>query len=279
MKTLLLIDSSNYLHRAYYATYKKSQTNPYAALETTSAMLLNTIFEWTPDKIVFTFDNPSIFRLTIHPEYKKNRKEKPEELQNQIEIFKNSIKQAGIPYAEDPNNEADDIIGTVATQFQDNHKVLISSTDKDFSQLVNFNINIVKQNKDKIWEKHNPIHITQKYGIPPSKFALYLALIKDANDNIPGIDKIGPVNAKKLILENQTTDQLIQKISEKTKLDKIEIFKQLKFNLALTTIKTDLDIQVQQQKTNLQTIADLQNQKCIGFAENLNKLIHKFGNL
>src|SRR5690242_10520172 len=152
MNKLLIIDGHNYLYRAYYGLPKAivfpngKQGNAYYGF---LSFLRKAIADIKPNHVIVTFDSETgtKSKLETNQEYKQNRNYTEETLWEQLPIIKKALEYIQIPYIEHPDYEADDIIGSIANQESLNRKVYISSGDKDFFQLINDNIHIVRNEK------------------------------------------------------------------------------------------------------------------------------------
>lgn len=202
MKRLFLVDVSSLFFRAFFAV--RPLTSP-AGLPTNAiygflSMVMKLLKDENPEYIVFCYDrkDPS-FRKDIYPEYKTNRSEMPEDLAPQIPYIKKLADILGIPSLEIPKFEADDIIGTLAKSGRRHGmEVFIVSGDKDFAQLLEDHIYIYDTMKS---VKIDTAGAIEKWGVPPSQFIDFLALVGDTSDNIPGVKGIGPKGAQKLLTD------------------------------------------------------------------------------
>jgi DNA polymerase-1 len=198
-KSILLIDGTYYLYRAYYALplFTNTLGEPIGAIYGIINMIKKILHDHKPKYMIIIFDSPSKnFRHQLFPEYKKNRKNIPDELKIQINSIYKIIKYLGVSTIIIPNFEADDVIGTLSNYYaQKNNLVLISTNDKDLGQLVSNNIKIIN-NDNKIL---GPKEIELKYGVQSQFIPDLLGLMGDTTDNIPGIPGIGKKTAIKLI--------------------------------------------------------------------------------
>ncbi|HID00881.1 MAG TPA: DNA polymerase I, partial [Piscirickettsiaceae bacterium] len=245
---LILVDGSSYLFRAYHALppLTTSDGTPTGALYGVVNMVGKLLSEYQPERIAVVFDaRGKNFRHQIYEAYKANRPPMPEELAVQIEPLKQFIEALGIPVLVIDGVEADDVIGTLATQAaSEGKRVLISTGDKDMAQLVNERITLIDTMKDQIL---HPAAVEAKFGVKPEQIVDYLALMGDASDNIPGIPKVGPKTAAKWLKQYGDIDTLIEhaheikgKIGENLRAH----LDQLKRARELTRIRTDLDLPV-----------------------------------
>lgn len=213
---LLLIDGSNLIFRAYYATEKQNITAPNGvdvnAIHTLIPMITKMIKQHEPTHIFIALDLGSgTFRHDAYADYKGKRNETPDRLKEQFAIAKELYDAMGIIHYATEKYEADDLIATLARRAeQDGMKVQIVSGDKDLLQLVNENINVLTPAMGFAKEvDYTPEVFTEKFGFTPDRFIEYKALIGDKSDNIIGIDKLGDKTAKKFIDAYDNIDEII----------------------------------------------------------------------
>jgi len=171
--------------------------------------------ERRPDYVAVAFDSPvPTFRAEIHPEYKANRPEPPEDLVEQIPWLKKTLGAWGLAAPQCDGYEADDIIGALASQGERaGLDVLIVSSDKDLFQLVTDNVKILRfMAKD--MEVYGRDEIHAKLGVWPEQIADYLALVGDTSDNIPGVAKVGPKTAVDLLGQFGNLDSLLNNLNQ-----------------------------------------------------------------
>ncbi|MDX2425328.1 MAG: DNA polymerase I [Cycloclasticus sp.] len=214
-KTLVLVDGSSYLFRAYHAlplltNSKGEYTN--AILGVTN-MLKKLVATYPEAYFGVIFDAPGkTFRNDLYPEYKANRASMPEELREQIKPLHALIKAMGLPLVMEVGVEADDVIGTLAQQAQAaGLKVIISTGDKDIAQLVTDKISLINTMNNQWLDQQGVI---DKFGVPAERIIDYLALMGDTSDNIPGVPKVGPKTAAKWLNEFGSLDELISRADE-----------------------------------------------------------------
>ena len=211
-----LVDTFGFLFRAYYALPPlKSQSGHPTGLLTGFINFVTTLIKEHPhDHLIFCLDSktPS-FRSTLYPPYKAHRPEVPEELKMQLPIAIEWIEKMGFATAMVEGWEADDVIASLATcADQEGKKVTIASHDKDLYQLID-------DGNLHLWDTIKRVFITsegcfEKYGVTPSEFTDYQALIGDSADNIPGAKGIGPKTASKLIGHYHTLEAIYAHIDE-----------------------------------------------------------------
>jgi DNA polymerase I len=217
MKTLLLVDGSSYLYRAFHAMpdLRNAANEPTGAIHGVLNMLRRLHKDYPADYCACVFDaKGKTFRDDIYPEYKANRAAMPDDLRPQIEPLHEAITALGWPLIMIEGVEADDVIGALAKQAESQGiRTIISTGDKDISQLVNEHITVVNTMRDAFRRTDDVLDIAgveKKFGIPPSLIVDYLTLIGDKVDNVPGVEKVGPKTAVKWLQEYGTLDGIIQ---------------------------------------------------------------------
>jgi DNA polymerase I-like protein with 3'-5' exonuclease and polymerase domains len=213
-KTFLLIDGSSYLFRAYHALppLNNREGEPSGAILGVLNMLQKILKEEEPSYLAMVFDSPGkTIRHEWYPDYKANRSSMPDDLAQQIEPLHRMIVALGIPLIREPGIEADDIIGTLAYQaYKASCQVFISSSDKDFAQLLSPHCipDLILLNSINN-ERLDREGILEKFGVHPEQIVDYLSLIGDQSDNIPGIPKVGPKTASKWLKEFGNLDNIM----------------------------------------------------------------------
>ena len=211
MKTLLLVDGSSYLYRAFHALpdLKNKDGHPTGVIYGVLNMLRLTHSQFPSDYSVCIFDaKGKTFRNDIYSDYKANRPKMPEELAMQIEPLKKAISAMGWPMMIKDSVEADDVIGTLSKKANANKiKVIISTGDKDLAQLVNKETTLINTMTN---EKLDIDGVMNKFGVPPSLIIDYLTIIGDKADNVPGIDKVGPKTALKWLNEHESLEKIVK---------------------------------------------------------------------
>ena len=201
-KTLLLVDGSSYLYRAFHAMpdLRGPGGVPTGALHGVVAMMKLLRKQFPAEHAACVFDAKGrTFRDDWYAEYKANRAPMPEALAAQIEPIHEAVRLLGWPVLVVPGIEADDAIGTLArVAAESGHKVVISTGDKDLAQLVNAHVTLINTMSN---ERLDPAGVAEKFGVPPSAIVDYLTLVGDAVDNVPGVEKVGPKTAAKWIAE------------------------------------------------------------------------------
>jgi DNA polymerase-1 len=200
--TLLLVDGSSYLYRAYHALpdLRSAEGFPTGALHGMVAMLKRALIDVKAGHAACVFDaKGKTFRDDWYPEYKAQRAPMPEPLAQQIEPIHEVVKLLGWPVLMVPGVEADDVIGTLArVAAERGHRVVISTGDKDLAQLVNERVSLINTMSS---EKLDVPGVMAKFGVPPDRIVDYLTLMGDTVDNVPGVEKVGPKTAAKWIAE------------------------------------------------------------------------------
>ena len=209
-RTLLLVDGSSYLYRAYHALpdLRGPGGVPTGAIRGVVSMmkLLREQYPAAHGACVFD-DKGKTFRDDLYPEYKATRTSMPDDLALQIEPIVEAVKLLGWPVLTVPGIEADDAIGTISCMAaKGGFRVVISTGDKDLAQLVGENVVLINTMSN---ERLDVAGVAAKFGVPPERIVDYLALIGDSVDNIPGVDKVGPKTAAKWIAEHGSLDGVI----------------------------------------------------------------------
>jgi len=198
--TLLLVDGSSYLYRAFHALpeLRSSKGEPTGAIYGVLNMLRKLAADYKAGARACVFDAKGrTFRDEAYSEYKANRAAMPDDLAAQVEPLREAVAALGWPVLVVDGVEADDVIATLTEQAKrEGWRTVVSTGDKDFAQLVDDRVMLVNTMSN---EKLDIEGVRRKFGIPPEKFLDYLTLIGDAIDNIPGVDKVGPKTACKWI--------------------------------------------------------------------------------
>jgi DNA polymerase-1 len=215
VKTLLLVDGSSYLYRAFHALpeLKSPRGEPTGAIHGVLSMLKRLSAEYGAAARACVFDaKGKTFREDAYPQYKANRPSMPEDLASQIEPLKEAIAALGWPVLTVAGVEADDVIATLAEQArQGGWSCIISTGDKDLAQLVDGRVTLVNTMSN---EKLDPAGVKQKFGVTPEQIVDYLSLTGDAVDNVPGVDKVGPKTAAKWIQQFGSLDAVMAHAGE-----------------------------------------------------------------
>ncbi|KAF1304701.1 MULTISPECIES: DNA polymerase I [Enterococcus] len=221
-KKLLLVDGNSVAFRAFFALHNSLErfTNN-NGLHTNAIYAFNTMFENVmskekPTHVLVAFDaGKTTFRTEIYPEYKAGRSKTPGEFREQMPYIRELISGLGVQHYELENYEADDIIGTLATQVDKNEfDVVILSGDRDLTQLATNDIKVAITVKGvSEIENYTPEHIAEKYdGLEPKQIIDMKGLAGDTADNIPGVTKIGEKTAIKLLKEYGSVEGVYENI-------------------------------------------------------------------
>ena len=255
MQKIFLIDGHSQIFRMYYAFMRRPMVNSKG--EDTSIlfgftkMLLELIAKEQPTHLAVAFDPPAkTFRHEAFPEYKANRSAAPELVKAALEPLQEILGAFNIPVVMMPGFEADDVIGSMATQWGDNgNQVYMVTPDKDYGQLITQNIFQYKPGKG-----GNEVEIIGKnevcanYGIcDPQQVIDILTIWGDSSDNVPGIRGIGEVGAKKLIAKYGSLESIIEHVDELPQKQQESIkgsLEQIRMSRFLVTIKTDIELPV-----------------------------------
>ena len=207
---IILVDGSSYLYRAFHAMpgLNNSEGQPTGAIYGVINMTRSLLKQYQPEYIAMVFDaKGKTFRDDIYPEYKANRPPMPDEMRSQVPYLYEIVEAMGLPLLVIEGVEADDVIGTLAAQAVDKSvDVLISTGDKDMAQLVNDRVTLVNTMDNRVTDVAG---VKNRFGVEADKFIDYLTLVGDTADNIPGVPKVGPKTAAKLINEYGDLDSLI----------------------------------------------------------------------
>lgn len=218
MKKFVLIDTFNFLHRAFHAlpkTLTNSEGTPTNAVYGVTSMFLTVFEALQPDYVVAAMDSREpTFRVETFTGYKAHRKPMDNDLSVQIPMVKEIIKAFGIPQIEVPGYEADDVIGTLAKQYGDDMEIVIVSNDRDLWQLVTENVIAMVPGRNNTVDLVGPEQVKKKMGFGPELIIDYKGLRGDPSDNIPGVAGVGDVTAKKLLKEYGTIEEVYKHISE-----------------------------------------------------------------
>ena len=209
-KTVLLVDGSSYLYRAFHALpdLRAPDGFPTGAIHGIVAMMQKLRTDIPAEHAACVFDAPgSTFRHAWFAAYKAQRSAMPEALVQQIEPIHEVVRLLGWPVLMVPDIEADDAIGTLAcVAVSRGHRVVISTGDKDLAQLVNPHVTLINTMSNETLDVPG---VLAKFGVPAELFIDYLTLTGDAVDNIPGVDKVGPKTAAKWIAEHGSLQGVI----------------------------------------------------------------------
>jgi len=249
---LLLVDAYAMIYRAYYAFIRAPRINSKG--ENTSAVfgfvvtLDDLLRKTNPTHIAVAFDpHGPTFRHEAYPPYKAQREETPEDIRRAVPVIKQLLDAMNIVRLECPGFEADDVIGTIATQAEaQGFEVLMATPDKDYGQLVTERVNMYRPKHTGGFEQMGPKEVCEKYGLTDQKQVIdLLALMGDASDNIPGCAGVGEKTAVKLLQDFGSIDNMLAHTDQikgalRTKVETQR--EQIEFSRYLVTIRTDAPV-------------------------------------
>src|SRR5438552_14816418 len=215
MPTLVLVDGSSYLYRAFHALpdLRTSRGEPTGAIRGVISMLRRLVEDGKPDYFAVVFDAPGkTFRDDWYPQYKANRAPMPGELALQIPPLHDAIRAEGWPLVVVDGVEADDVIGTLVHQAEEaGMKSIVSTSDKDLAQLVTPHITLVNTMSNETLDEAG---VVEKFGVKAEQILDYLTLIGDSVDNVPGVAKVGAKTAAKWLNQYGTLANLVAHANE-----------------------------------------------------------------
>lgn len=247
MEKIFLIDGSSMLSTQFYGNlpmsyrFAKNEEDKLEALNDAlqtsdgkftngvfnmSKTILNLINDYDPKFIGVCWDiSRNTFRRQLYPHYKAHRKDTPIQLSSQFSLMQEVLEHMGIPQFKAENYEADDLLGTIAKKFSDEHQVFILTKDRDALQLIDFNTTVwlnTKQSSKLYLEiqeldnefKHAPNNyfpfsldaFRLIYGLEPIQLIDLKGLTGDKSDGIPGIDKVGETTATPILQRFETIE-------------------------------------------------------------------------
>jgi DNA polymerase-1 len=251
-KTLLLVDGSSYLYRAFFAGGGDMQiTLPDGRVQKTGAIriLINMMQslrkEFPADYVACVFDAKGpTFRDAIYPQYKAHRDPMPEDLRSQIEPIHEVVRLLGWAVLDVPGVEADDVIGTLCvTAAKQGIEVIVSSGDKDLAQLVDQHVTIIDTMNGK---RRDLAGVEAEFGVPARLMLDYQTLVGDTVDNVPGVPKVGPKTAVKWLQEYGSLQAVVENAANIKGVVGENLRKSLDWlptGRSLLTIKTDCELQ------------------------------------
>jgi DNA polymerase-1 len=250
-KSLLLVDGSSYLYRAFFAGGDTmSTTLPDGTVQKTGAIriminMMNSLRkEFPSDYVACVFDAKGpTFRDVIYPQYKAHRDPMPDDLRSQIAPIHEVVRYLGWAVLDVPGVEADDVIGTLAvTAARQGIEVIVSSGDKDLAQLVNEHITIIDTMNGK---RRDLAGVQEEFGVPASLMLDYQTLVGDTVDNVPGVPKVGPKTAVKWLQQYGSLQGVVDNAASIGGVVGENLRKTLDWlptGRSLLTIKTDCDL-------------------------------------
>lgn len=246
-KTLFLIDGSALMYRAHFALIRNPLVNTRGEITSAIYGFLNTLISLIekeqPSHLAIVFDTPEpTFRHKAYKEYKATRQKMPEELVDQLGRLDQVLRATGLPVLALPGWEADDVIGTLAREAEEQgFEVFMVTGDKDYQQLVTERVKLFNPKSDGtlIW---GPTEVEENFGVPPARVCDVLALMGDTSDNVPGVAGIGPKTAVKLIQEHGSLEDVLAQAPQmkpgKLRDSLIEQADSARMSLELVTIDT-----------------------------------------
>ena len=248
MPTLLLVDGSSYLYRAFHALpdLRNQSGEPTGALYGMISMLRRLTSDIRAEYRACIFDaSGPTFRDTLYSEYKAHRPPMPDDLAKQIAPIHDVVRALGWPLLMENGVEADDVIGTLARQAEAaGFSVVVSTGDKDLAQLVTPQVTLVNTMSN---ERLDVAGVEAKFGVTPARITDYLALVGDTADNIPGVQKVGPKTAAKWLQTYGDLDGVIAHASDVKGVAGENLRAHLEFlplGRTLATVKTDVPLPV-----------------------------------
>jgi len=214
-KTLLLVDGSSYLYRAFHALpdLRNAAGEPTGAIYGVLNMLRRLLADYRADYLACVFDaRGKTFRDEMYAQYKANRAPMPDDLGAQVGPLLDAIRASGWPLLQIEGVEADDVIGTLAREAEKRGlRCVISTGDKDLAQLVSDRVTLVNTMSN---ERLDPAGVQAKFGVRPERMLDYLTLVGDAVDNVPGVEKVGPKTAAKWLDQYGSLDEVVRHAGE-----------------------------------------------------------------
>ncbi|MCB9094423.1 MAG: DNA polymerase I [Halobacteriovoraceae bacterium] len=215
MKRLIIFDLSNFIFRAFFAIRSLSTPEgvPVNAVYGVLNMILKAVDQYGPTHLFVAKDSKKkSFRHKLYSEYKANRSAPPEDLIPQFKLIDELVERLKMPELRFDGYEADDIIGSVVTQFADHFdEILIASSDKDLMQFANDKVKLVDTMKGKVY---GPDEVFEKMGVRPDQVVDYLTLVGDTSDNVPGVKGIGAKGAAKLLAEFDNLENVFKNVEK-----------------------------------------------------------------
>jgi DNA polymerase-1 len=262
MKKLVLIDGNAILHRAYHALppLNNKDGKPTNAVYGFFTMLFKIIEDLKPEYLIVCFDREKpTFRKELYVGYQGSRPKLADDLSPQFGMVHKALDEAKINHCGIDGYEADDLIGTLSKEGAEKGlSVIIVSGDRDLLQLVNKNVlvlaPIIGMTKMILFDEAK---IREKYGLEPSQFIDYKALVGDSSDNYPGVSGIGPKTASSLLEKYKTFEGLYEHISELPAPIKEKLAndaEQAALAKKLATIVTDAPIKLEEKEASLSNL-------------------------
>jgi DNA polymerase-1 len=214
-KTLLLVDGSSYLYRAFHALpdLRNAAGEPTGAIYGVLNMLRRLLADYKAEYAACVFDaRGKTFRDDLYDKYKANRPPMPDDLGSQVGPLFEAIRAWGWPLLQIEGVEADDVIGTLAREAdRRGMRCVISTGDKDLAQLVTDRVTLVNTMSN---ERLDPEGVKAKFGVPPERILDYMTLVGDSVDNVPGVEKVGPKTAAKWVSQYGSLEEVMRHAGE-----------------------------------------------------------------
>jgi DNA polymerase-1 len=281
-KTFYIIDGHAQIYRAYFAPFRDLTSptgEPTRATFVFTQMLLNLVENRKPEYLAMVIDDASetaLFRKEIWPEYKANRKSRPDDFNPQEERILQIVRDGGVPIFVKPGFEADDVIATMAKKLEgQGFEVFLVSKDKDLRQILDANTKMFDVQSGDVMD---PVAMEAKLGYGPGQAIDVQTLMGDATDNVPGVPGVGEKTAVKLVKQYGSAEAVLDHLDELTPKLRENFEKAREYmprTRALVTLKTDLEMQFDVETcryTGLNNDLLRTHFKQLGFTNLLNRL-------
>ncbi|MDD3474684.1 MAG: 5'-3' exonuclease H3TH domain-containing protein [Candidatus Dojkabacteria bacterium] len=275
MNKLLIIDGHNYLYRAYYgvpSAAKLPNGQQINAFYGFLSYLRKNVSYIQPDNVLVVFDTETGIqsKLNKNKDYKQNRDYTDMSMFEQLPIIKKALEYIGITYVEDDNHEGDDVIVSVANKESVNNESFISTQDKDFFQIIEDNIYVLRDEKVKTESRYsyNQVVYTkekfiEQWEFQPANYLDYLSLKGDPSDNIKGVQGIGKLRASRLVKSYGDIENIIESSEEVRLIGNEEMIRK---NKQFLKMERDLDVDYKLRK--------LEKEKVFQSANNILDIIY-----
>ncbi|MGH3446860.1 MAG: DNA polymerase I [Nocardioidaceae bacterium] len=217
----MLLDGHSLAYRAFYAlpveNFSTSTGQPTNAVYGFISMLINVLRDEAPTHVAVAFDvSRDTFRVAEYSEYKANRSKSPDEFKGQVSLVKEVLAALRVSTVDKAGYEADDVIGTLATQAETaGLDVLICTGDRDAFQLVSDRVTVLYPRKGvSDLTRMTPEAVFDKYGVQPGNYPDLAAMVGESSDNLPGVPGVGPKTAAKWISQFGTLDEIVARVDE-----------------------------------------------------------------